>query len=421
MAKSAPATPAPKHNWKITLTMVGILALILVVIVPLALLNGTDDRNRPAADDPRHIGAVFYPQNDADRTTKSDYAFLETCNFKDCTLPVIVLDNTGQSYRYLVNPYFPDSVSISPNGRLGAFVNQDGELYTFFNGAVQVLGGIDKDFAGGMTALRDDGSVVATRIQPSYQTLDPRFYATKDGGLYALPANHGHGQLMACEGELWRFVPKGDPKVGEATGQTEYGYDWAAQTFTPIDRSYPVELNIGRGHHCLGDDKGSFALFQSDRSTDDHLTLWTWTKADGFVPDRPRYGAHRGEAASEVMAFTLDDQHIWAVHHNGQLYTYDRTNGQDTAGPTLADHFDTAQGFINARVAFADGKAYAVGKSKADPERWIGVRYDLGTSQEERVVALPLLTDNYLDRFLGSFVIADGAAFATWFDQQPPA
>lgn len=59
-----------------------------------------------------------------------------------------------------------------------------------------------------------------------------------------------------------------------------------------------------------------------------------------------------------------------------------------------------------------------MGKDKADPELWIAKRFDLASGKEELALTLPLLTENYLDRFLGTFLVLDRDAFDQWLMSQ---
>lgn len=399
--------------------MVGILALILVVIVPLALLNGSDDRNRPPAADKRHIAAVSFPKNDGDRPTKSDWSFLETCNFKDCQLPVIIMDNTGQTYRYLINPAHYHSLGISPNHRVATFVADTGELNTFFNGGLSVLPGMDPDFAGGVTAVRDDGSVVAARPKHPLGTNDARLYATKDGQLYQLNATEVNGVAAACEGHLWRIEPDGDIALNPPVPQREYAYDWEAQAFKPIERATPATLRMPRDTTCLNDGAGSFAILETNALGAESLQVWTWTQAKGFAKDPVQLQGVKDLAAAEVQDFGLDDQQVWVALHNGRVLTYDRKTGEEQARVELDEHYDESNGYVHYRIAFVDGKAYTIGKSKADPERWHGLRLDLAAMAVEHEAHLPILTENYLDRFPGQFEVTDPKVYNDWLESQP--
>lgn len=419
MSKKQTPPPTPKTNWKAGLTLFGILALVLVVIVPLALLNSSDDRNRPPASDKRHIAAVFFPKNDGDRLTKGDWSFLETCNFKDCHLPVIIMDNTGQTYRYLINPANSRSLGISPNNRLATFVSENGELHTFFNGGMNVLPGMDHDFAGGVTAVRDDASVVAARPKHPLGANDPRLYATKDAQLYELNTTGMAGVAVACEGQLWRFESEGDIALNPPLPQREFAYDWDAQAFKPIDRPTPSSLHMPQDYTCLNDGKGSFAILETDAPGLENLQVWTWNKDKGFAKDSVRLQGAKDVSSSEPLSFGLDDQHAWVAMHNGRVVAFNRKTGEEAGRIELGELYDESEGFSHYRIAFAGDKAYVIGKSQADPERWLGLRVDLTAMAIEHQAHLPLLTENYLDRFPGQFVVTDPKVYNEWLEARP--
>lgn len=417
MSKTPPPVSKRPANWKAGLALFAILVVILAVIIPLALMN-SDDRHQPAKADERRIAAVFFPQHDGDTAVKSDYAFLETCTFKHCELPVIVLDHTGETYRYLVNPHFPQSVAISPNGRVATFVGHDGILHTFFNGAMHTLGGMDHDFSGGITVVRDDGESVAIRTAPAYAKQDAHLYATKEGQLYQLPAAGMVGKSVACDGALWRFQSSKETTYGKAVVMDQWGYNWETQTFDPIERPNKTPVTYPVNPVCLDDGQGAFAFVQADPTTPGQMRLWTWTKANGFAPHPSPAVISAGEEAEGIMTLAVDATYATVVLHNGKVTRYALDEGTKTVGPDLTAAFAQTNGYIHARTAVAGDKLYVVGKDATDPERWLLARYDLGTGSQEILVVSPFLTENYLDRFIGDFQLRDPQALDAWITAQ---
>ncbi|WP_336250161.1 hypothetical protein [Stomatohabitans albus] len=426
MSNSKIAHPGrSRGNWKAGLTLLGILALILAIIIPLTLRYGGDDRNRPQAQDRRDIVALFYPKNDADVNSKSDYSFLETCSFKDCKIPVIILDNTGQTYRYLVNPIFGSSVSLSPNHRLALFADSDGNSNIFFNGGLTSIPGFPTDWSGVVSQIQDDGSAVLVRSVPRHLTLTPHHFLITDGMATSKPAESMKGTITSCDGQLWRFDNRNGGVLNEPPLVDEYTYDYPSESFVAIERETPQAIVPRPFTQCLGDGNGSFALFQPIDSTlaDDQpgeMGLWIWTMKEGAVRDPHPYRALTDNPGFAPLQLAVDTTTLWVVHEDGALRSYNRETGAMSEHWTLRDYFDETLGHINARVVFAGDQIIAVGKYKNDPETWIGAVYDRTDANPTVLVKIPLLTENYLDRFLDVFNVTDPQAFITWLRAQPP-
>lgn len=424
MGTSATTSTPRVGNWKAGLTLFGILVLILAIIVPLTLYFGGDDRNRPPAQDRRDVAAVFYPKNDADVNQKSDYSFLETCNFKDCQLPVIVMDNTGQMYRYLVNPSFGKSVSVSPNKRFAMFVGHEGFANVFFNGGLTTIQGFPRDIAGAITQIQDDGSAVMLRSAPRHLDITGQHVVVADSEAKTVNADKLNGTVVACDGQVWRFDNQHGDQLNNQPLIDEYAYNFETQAFVPINRERPQTVSIQHTPQCLHDGDGSFAFFQpintkAANTEPGEMGLWVWTMKNGAVQDPTIYPELADNPGFLAMSMKVEASKLWVIHADGTLRSYSRETGEMKEHWALRDYFDSHGGHINARAVFKDGKIIAIGKYAKDPETWIGAIYTPTNPKPERLVSLPLFTENYLDRYLDIFHVSDAQAVTSWLNNQP--